>query len=78
MPVVPGFPFGHIANKATFPLGAHAKIRSSGNGGYSVTFSGYPTLDAGSLSLSTLLPPPVSFGGFGSVQETVIEDPVQE
>ena len=54
------------------------KIRSSGNGGYSVTFSGYPTLDAGSLSLSTLLPPPVSFGGFGSVQETVVEDPVQE
>ena len=59
VPVLTGFPFGHIANKATFPLGAHAKIRSSGNGGYSVTFSGYPTLDAGSLSLSTLLPPPV-------------------
>ena len=78
VPVLTGFPFGHIANKATFPLGAHAKIRSSGNGGYSVTFSGYPTLDAGSLSLSTLLPPPVSFGGFGSVQETVVEDPVQE
>ena len=55
-----------------------AKIRSSGNGGYTVTFSGYPTLDAGSLSLATLLPPPVTFDGFGSVQETVVEDPIQE
>ncbi|QEY25036.1 LD-carboxypeptidase [Neisseria animalis] len=69
VPVLTGFPFGHITNKATFPLGAHAKIRSTGNGGYSVTFSGYPTLNAAALNLDSLLPPPmpvfesVPFGG---------------
>ena len=45
VPVLTGFPFGHITNKATFPLGAHAAIRGESNGGYSVTFSGYPTLN---------------------------------
>ena len=62
VPVLTGFPFGHITNKATFPLGAHAKITSTGDGGYVVGFSNYPTLDKNSLSLDTLLPPPVSFG----------------
>ena len=80
VPVLTGFPFGHIANKSTFPLGAHAKIRSSSNGGYSVTFSGYPTLNAAGLNLSTLLPPPPVFDSFGTsfesapaVEDTVIE-----
>lgn len=58
VPVLTGFPFGHITNKTTFPLGAQAKVRSTGTGGYEVTFSGYPTLNADSLSLNTLLPPP--------------------
>lgn len=70
VPVLTGFPFGHITNKATFPLGAQAKIRSSSGGGYSITFSGYPTLAASSLSLDTLLPPPVSFDTFGSSFES--------
>lgn len=74
VPVLTGFPFGHITNKATFPLGAHAKIRSESNGGYSVTFSGYPTLNAASLTLDTLLPPPVS--AYQPVN--IVEDPVQE
>ncbi|MDO5639513.1 MAG: LD-carboxypeptidase [Neisseria sp.] len=80
VPVLTGFPFGHITNKATFPLGAHAKIRSSGSGGYSVTFSGYPTLNAASLSLDTLLPPPVIFDSFGTSFESapVMEDNVLE
>ena len=77
VPVLTGFPFGHITNKATFPLGAHAKIRSNGNGGYSVTFSGYPTLNASSLSLDTLLPPPMpvfdNSGFSGAVTEEVLE-----
>lgn len=77
VPVLSGFPFGHITNKASFPLGAHAKIRSSGNGGYSVTFSGYPTLNAASLNLDSLLPPPMPvFDGsaYGnSISEEVIE-----
>lgn len=58
VPVLTGFPFGHITNKTTFPLGAQAKVRSTNTGGYEVTFSGYPTLNADSLSLNTLLPPP--------------------
>ncbi|EFH21819.1 LD-carboxypeptidase [Neisseria polysaccharea] len=58
IPVLTGFPFGHIADKITFPLGAHAKVRSRSDGGYSVAFAGYPTLDASALTLDTLLPPP--------------------
>ncbi|ENS5755290.1 LD-carboxypeptidase, partial [Neisseria gonorrhoeae] len=58
IPVLTGFPFGHIADKITFPLGAHTRIRMNGNGGYSVAFEGYPTLDASALTLDTLLPPP--------------------
>ena len=56
--VLTGFPFGHISNKTTFPLGAQAKVRGNGNGGYSVTFSGYPTLDKSGLYLDSLLPQP--------------------
>lgn len=56
VPVLTGFPFGHITHKATFPLGAHARIEPQANGGYSVHFSQYPTLDAGKLALTTLLP----------------------
>ncbi|MDO4907503.1 LD-carboxypeptidase [Neisseria sp.] len=74
VPVLTGFPFGHIANKATFPLGAHAKITGESNGGYSVTFSGYPTLDTAGLMLDTLLPPPVPV--YQPVN--IVEDPVQE
>ena len=74
VPVLTGFPFGHIANKSTFPLGAHAKIRSSGNGGYSVTFSGYPTLNAATLNLNSLLPPPVTFGNYVPVGNGTTEE----
>ncbi|STZ76724.1 LD-carboxypeptidase [Bergeriella denitrificans] len=76
VPVLTGFPFGHITNKATFPLGAHAKIRSNGSGGYSVTFSGYPTLNAAGLNLDSLLPPPMPvFDGssFGGIIEEITE-----
>ena len=58
IPVLTGFPFGHISNKTTFPLGAQAKVRGNGNGGYTVTFSGYPTLDKSGLYLDSLLPQP--------------------
>ena len=57
IPVLQGFPFGHVANKTTFPLGAHAKITPMG-GGYQVAFDGYPTLNPAALNLSALLPPP--------------------
>ncbi len=54
VPVYSGFPFGHIANKTTFPLGAHAKLEADGFGGYRVVFSDYPVLDAGVLNLNAL------------------------
>ncbi|MCP1661132.1 LD-carboxypeptidase [Neisseria perflava] len=80
VPVLTGFPFGHITNKATFPLGAQAQVRSTGNGGYSVTFSGYPTLNAASLNLDSLLPPPVpvfdgssAYPTSGTIIEEIIE-----
>ncbi len=56
VPVLTGFPFGHITNKATFPLGGHARITPNGSG-YQVAFSDYPTLNAATLSLNMLLPP---------------------
>ena len=59
IPVLTGFPFGHIAHKTTFPLGAQAALRGNSAGGYQITFSGYPTLNAASLNLSALLPPPM-------------------
>lgn len=69
IPVLTGFPFGHISNKITFPLGAHARIQASGNGGYQIRFSQYPTLNAAQLSLNTLLPPPVFDETAGSASE---------
>ncbi|MDO5059985.1 MAG: LD-carboxypeptidase, partial [Neisseria sp.] len=68
VPVLTGFPFGHITNKATFPLGAHAKVRSTSDGGYSVTFSGYPTLNRAALNLESLRPQ-TEFTGEGVIIE---------
>ena len=58
VPVLTGFPFGHIAEKVTFPLGAKASLRSLSNGGYQISFSDYPTLNPMEFNLNTLLPPP--------------------
>lgn len=58
VPVLTGFPFGHITNKVTMPLGAQAHLQSTSNGGYQITFSHYPMLNANRLNLSSLLPPP--------------------
>lgn len=55
IPVYTGFPFGHIAQKTTFPLGARASLRETGSG-YSITFSGYPTLNSNALNLNALKP----------------------
>lgn len=57
IPVYSGFPFGHIANKTTFPLGTHARLLPDNSGGYQIVFSDYPTLKAQALNLSALLPP---------------------
>ena len=75
VPVLTGFPFGHITNKTTFPLGAQARIEPMSGGGYSVAFGGYPTLDANTLTLNTLLPPPpVLSDVFGGEAATTPED----
>ena len=68
IPVLMNFPFGHITNKATFPLGARGRLSEADNGGYRITFSGYPTLNPAALNLSALLPPPPELenGIFGS------------
>jgi len=59
VPVLTGFPFGHVHNKATFPLGSRVQIRDSG-AGYQVVFNdkNMPRLNAKSLNLAALLPPP--------------------
>ena len=62
VPVLTGFPFGHISNKVTMPLGAKAHIRSTPNGGYQVRFSDYPVLNAQGLNLAQLLPQPAFDG----------------
>ena len=59
VPVYTGFPFGHVANKTSFPLGARAQLRGNSAGGYQITFSDYPTLNAAALNLKAgLLPQP--------------------
>lgn len=58
IPVLSGFPFGHIADKATFPLGSLARLQADPHGGYSVQFTGHPHLNAAELNLQTLLFPP--------------------
>ncbi|MBN3860026.1 LD-carboxypeptidase [Neisseriaceae bacterium PsAf] len=54
VPIFTNFPFGHVTNKATMPLGAVAKI-SPNSYGYSVTFSQYPHLDPRKFNLSSLM-----------------------
>ena len=60
IPVLTGFPFGHISDLATFPLGMQTTIRGNSTGGYSASFSGHPTLNPAALTLNNLLPPPPS------------------
>lgn len=43
VPVFTGFPFGHIVDQVTVPLGTAAKITPQGLG-YQVSFSHYPTI----------------------------------
>lgn len=64
VPVLTGFPFGHTADKVTFPLGAKASLRSTNDGGYQISFSDYPILNAAAYSLNNLLPPPPVVEGF--------------
>lgn len=57
IPVYTHFPFGHVSNKNSFPLGGYARLSSWDNGGYRVDFQNYPHLDAKQFALETLLNP---------------------
>ncbi len=41
VPVLTGFPFGHIDDKVTWPIGGRAHLQSS-RGGWTIAFSDYP------------------------------------
>lgn len=69
IPVLTGFPFGHITHKATFPLGSLARLRGDTQGGYSVQFYGHPHLNPATLNLSALLNPPETTAPDSSVGE---------
>lgn len=43
IPVLTGLPFGHCPRKLTLPVGAQARLESSGDG-FTLALSGYPTL----------------------------------
>lgn len=62
IPVLENFPFGHIRDKATFPLGVPC-VLDIRDGHYSVTFHDYPRLDTAALNLDTLLPFEIPFFG---------------
>lgn len=74
LPVFTHFPFGHIAHKTSFPLGAPAQLSPDNNGGYQITFSNYPTLNANALYLDALLPPPPIFDFIGESSASASQD----
>lgn len=45
IPVVSGLPFGHLRDKVTLPVGAHAQLHATARG-LLITASGYPALPA--------------------------------
>ncbi|MFH4355695.1 MAG: LD-carboxypeptidase [Neisseriaceae bacterium] len=53
IPVLTSFPFGHVADKVTMPLGAFARIDPH-NSGYTVNFSHYPYFNVQKFHLEAL------------------------
>lgn len=54
LPIYNGMSFGHISKKHSFPLGARCQISSNTEGGYKLSFAGYPTIKAGSVNVEGL------------------------
>lgn len=54
LPIYSGMRFGHIAQKASFPLGATCTIKPNTAGGYQLSFADYPTIDASALHVEGL------------------------
>lgn len=57
LPIYNGMRFGHIAQKASFPLGAACQISPTTTGGYRLRFSGYPTIEASVIRAEGLWQP---------------------
>ena len=54
LPIYSGLRFGHIAQKASFPLGATCTIKANTIGGYQLSFVDYPTINANSINIKGL------------------------
>ena len=54
LPIYSGMRFGHIAQKASFPLGATCEIASTTSGGYQLRFSDYPTIQREAINVEGL------------------------
>ena len=54
LPIYSGMRFGHIAQKASFPLGATCTINPNTAGGYQLSFADYPTIHASALRVEGL------------------------
>ena len=74
LPVLTGFPSGHIRDKVTVPLGYPAALQT-GAQGYSVRFSGHPILETSQLNLPSLLEVPE--GITPSQRQTLPQEPVE-
>lgn len=74
LPVLTGFPSGHIRDKVTMPLGYPAALQT-GAQGYSVRFSGHPILETSQLNLPSLLEVPE--GITPSQRQTLPQEPVE-
>ena len=54
LPIYSGLRFGHIAQKASFPLGATCEIKPNTIGGYQLSFADYPTIKANAVNVKGL------------------------
>lgn len=54
LPIYSGMRFGHIAQKQSFPLGATCEITPNTIGGYQLSFSDYPTIEAEAIHVEGL------------------------
>ena len=54
LPIYNGMRFGHIAQKASFPLGATCEIAPTTSGGYQLSFSDYPTIQREAINVEGL------------------------
>ncbi|WP_230657577.1 LD-carboxypeptidase [Psychrobacter sp. I-STPA10] len=54
LPVFMDLPFGHVANKFSFPLGARCTLTRLDNAGFRLDFANYPTLDSSAINTEAL------------------------